>query len=167
MAYAELCKTRQYENRKPGIDRVLALLVKTPGITLPVAVATLKRWRAQDKTEDKAIALQKLIHMVGSQVALAKLLGVSQRTISMWLAYDIPHESKQPRNAVERAVVAAGGQPKMAEELGVTQQCISRWCKLGYVPVARAKEIEICYGVPRADLLSPKLRSNLGTGGDL
>jgi DNA-binding transcriptional regulator YdaS (Cro superfamily) len=128
-----------------------------------VSERTLRNWRRTDPTT----ALQKAIAQAGSQSALAVLLGVSQKTVCSWLRRDIPRKPKEPRNAVERAVLKAGGQPKMAEELGVTQQCISRWCQSGYVPAPRAQEIEITYGVPRAELLNPKLRNALGAGGDL
>lgn len=63
---------------------------------------------------------------------------------------------------VEQAVFAAGSQKAMATALGVTQQAVSAWLAQGFVPASRAKEIEVLYGVPRAELISPKLRDAAG-----
>lgn len=152
------------KSNQPGIDRALTCVPpRDLAAGLGVSERTLRSWRRTNPTT----ALQKAVEHAGSQLAMAGLLGVSQKTVCSWLRCDIPVKPKEPANAVEEAVAKAGGQPKMAEELGVTQQCISRWCRLGYVPAARAQEIEITYGVPRADLLNPKLRNALGAGGDL
>lgn len=58
---------------------------------------------------------------------------------------------------IERAVALALGQKKLAQELGVTQQNVSHWCRLGYAPVGYIVAIENLTGVPRADLVNPKL----------
>lgn len=63
---------------------------------------------------------------------------------------------------VQRAIKAAGSQKSMAMALGVTQQAVSAWREQGFVPASRAKEIEVLYGVPRAELISPKLRDAAG-----
>lgn len=154
------------DDKKYGIDRVLALL-EVPGIDdLPVTAATLKRWRR----EDPATALARLVAKVGSQRQLGEILGVHQKTICVWARADLPADQLEPpapRNEVERTVRAQGGQPKVAADLGVSQQSVSEWCDKGYVPVARAQEMEHLYGVPRTSLINPKLRNALGTGGEL
>jgi len=61
-------------------------------------------------------------------------------------------------SGIARAVAAAGSQESLAEKLGCTQQAVSEWVRRGYVPPARAIEIEAEFGVPRADLLSRRLR---------
>lgn len=61
-----------------------------------------------------------------------------------------------------KAIKAAGNQTKLADALGVSQQAISKWTRLGWVPVDRAIEIEAQYGIPRRDLVNPKLRDLLG-----
>ena len=58
---------------------------------------------------------------------------------------------------IERAVALALGQKKLAQELGVTQQNVSHWCRLGYAPVVYIVAIENLTGVPRAELVNPKL----------
>lgn len=153
------------EKPKYGIDRALQRM-HTDALAeqLGISRRRLRQWMR----EYPAHTLEKCAKQAGSQVALARILGVSQRTISVWIAADLPNrEAKQPGNAVERAVAAAGGQPAMAEALGVTQQSVSEWCKQGYVPAARAQEIEHTWGVPRVELLAPKLRNALGAGGEL
>ncbi|HNC97199.1 MAG TPA: YdaS family helix-turn-helix protein [Myxococcota bacterium] len=61
---------------------------------------------------------------------------------------------------IDRAVYAAGSQTRLAEALipPVTSQAVCQWVRQGYVPPERALEIERLFGVPREDLLSPKLR---------
>lgn len=63
-------------------------------------------------------------------------------------------------NGVDRAVYAAGNQTKLGEALSppVTSQAVNQWVKQGYVPAERALEIERLFGVPREELLAPKLR---------
>lgn len=148
-----------------GIDRALQRIDwYLLSMHLGVPQRRLRRWAK----EDPASALQKCVEAAGSQVTMAKILDVAQTTISKWIDADLPNrQPKAPANAVEQAVRNAGGQPQMAEELGVTQQCVSNWCRQGYVPASRAQEIEVCYGVPRLDLVNPKLRNALGAGGEL
>lgn len=149
-----------------GIVRAIDKAVNNPDIQLPVTISTARRWWKEDPTT----ALAKLIKKAGGQVKLANALGVAQRTISHWLEADMPvaeRPVREPRNDVERVVATAGGQPKVASDLGVTQQCIGNWCKKGYVPVARAQEFEMLYGVPRTSIINPKLRNALGAGGEL
>lgn len=149
-----------------GIDRVLQRFCGPEQPTLPVSGKTLKAWRR----EDPATALQRLITKAGSQAKLAAMLGVAQRTVSVWLASDIPLDQRPaaaPRNEVDRVVIGAGGQPKVAADLGVTQQCVAHWCKQGYAPPSRAQEMEHLYGVPRTSLINPKLLNALGAGGEL
>lgn len=150
-----------------GIDRVLArVTADSPLWPRGASYQTCKKWRR----EDPCRALSRLVKKAGSQAKLAAMLGVSQKTISSWLLADLPLSSRalpEPRNDVERTVRSAGGQPKVAADLGVTQQCIGNWCKKGYVPVARAQEFEMLYGVPRTSIINPKLRNALGAGGEL
>jgi DNA-binding transcriptional regulator YdaS (Cro superfamily) len=131
---------------------------------LGIGARRLAKWI----NHDPAYALHNCAKAAGGQASLARLLGVSQRAVSVWVNADLPQlKKKGPGNAVERAVAKAGGQPVMAEALGVSQQRVSQWCKQGYVPAARAQEIEHTWGVPRVELLAPKLRNALGAGGEL
>lgn len=101
---------------------------------------------------------------------LAHALSVQRKTVLNWLREDgtpIGSTRPMPDNQVTAAATKAGGVPNLARELGVTPQAVREWIKLGYVPVQRAQQIEITYGIPRADLVSPKVRSAMGLGGDL
>lgn len=101
---------------------------------------------------------------------LAGLAQVARKTVLNWLREDgtpIGSTRPMPDNQVTAAATKAGGVPNLARELGVTPQAVREWIKLGYVPVQRAQQIEITYGIPRADLVSPKVRSAMGLGGDL
>lgn len=75
-------------------------------------------------------------------------------------------EPRQPRvpNAVDAAIAAAGSQTKLAALLGVKQQAISIWRTRGWVPVQRAREIELHTGVDRVLLVKPMLRDLVGAG---
>lgn len=102
--------------------------------------------------------------------ALARCLNVKRKTILNWLREDgTPYGEpvKLPDNKVSDAVKKAGGVPALAKELGVTTSAIREWVKFGYVPVQRAQQIELMYGIPRAELVSPKMRSAMGIGGEL
>ena len=59
---------------------------------------------------------------------------------------------------IESAILAAGGQSALAEILGVSQQNVSVWKRNGYVPTAWVVPVEQATGVPRAELISPRLR---------
>lgn len=71
---------------------------------------------------------------------------------------------KRERNAVALAIANAGSQVKLARLLGVTQQAVSTWVRRGWVPVRRAVEIEHLLGVPRHELVDPRLVDILDTG---
>ncbi len=70
---------------------------------------------------------------------------------------------EEPREdtGIAKAIRAAGGQAKLAEQLGVSQQFISMCHQRGWVPLMRAVEIEAVYGIPRKELLNPRLVSLL------
>lgn len=64
-------------------------------------------------------------------------------------------------SGMDRAVEAAQGALKLATALNVTHQAVYQWVQRGWAPPARAIEIENLYGIPRAELISPALRSLL------
>jgi DNA-binding transcriptional regulator YiaG len=101
----------------------------------------------------------------GSIPAFARRNGVETKQINEWLAADVA--TPPPDSAVLKAIAAAGGPTALARALGVTYQSIDDWRRKGYVPLARAKEIEMQFGIPRNDLVSPKMRSSMGVGGEL
>lgn len=67
-----------------------------------------------------------------------------------------------PDSGAAAAIAAFGTQAAMAEALGVSQQVVSKWLHQGWVPALRALEIEMLTGVPRARLVSPRLRELVG-----
>lgn len=113
----------------------------------------------------KTTGLQLAINQSGGLQKFAKRLGVTKSEVEGWLSAD----SKQPRksSSVDLAVQKAGSWEKLALALGVTRQAVGQWLNQGYVPLARAKEIELQFGIPRCDLVSPKVRSLMGVGGEL
>lgn len=58
---------------------------------------------------------------------------------------------------INKVVALAGSQGKLAKRLGVSQAAISKWVTRGYPPTGRIIEIESEYGVPRLELLDPRL----------
>lgn len=113
----------------------------------------------------KQTGLQMAIANSGSISGFARLNGVMPRIVKEWLAADEP--VPRATSAVDKAVEKAGSWNKLAVSLGVTRQAVGQWLRQGYVPLARAKEIEMQFGIPRNDLVSPKVRSSMGVGGDL
>lgn len=62
------------------------------------------------------------------------------------------------RDTLNAVVQAAGGaQIDLARVLGVTQAAVSKWVTRGWVPLARAREIEALYGVPRTKVANPTM----------
>lgn len=113
----------------------------------------------------KQTGLQLAIAHCGGNTKFRKSVGASVPQLTTWLAADEP--AAPPDSAVLTAIAKAGGPTAMAKALGVTPQAVWDWRAKGYVPLARAKEIEMQFGIPRGDLVSAKVRSNLGLGGEL
>lgn len=113
----------------------------------------------------KQTGLQLAISHAGGVNKLAAALRTRSGVVKDWLAAD--QATPPPDSAVLKAITAAGGLAALGRALGVTPQAIQDWRRKGYVPPARAKEIEMQYGIPRNDLVSAKVRSNLGLGGEL
>lgn len=63
-----------------------------------------------------------------------------------------------PLPPLDQAIARAGSQERLAQLLGVRQQSISVWRKRGFMPVLRAVEVEMQLGIPRQDLVDPRLR---------
>lgn len=74
---------------------------------------------------------------------------------------------KKAPTGIERAIAAAGSQAQLARELGCTQQNVSLWLHQGWVPSKRAKEIEMLHGVPRRELIEPRLLERMDSGVEL
>ena len=68
-----------------------------------------------------------------------------------------PRRSRKTTCGVARAIDMAGSQEALAERLGVSKQAVQKWATRGYVPPGRVVEIEAQYGIPRRDLLDPRL----------
>lgn len=62
---------------------------------------------------------------------------------------------------IYKAVERAGGVAKLAELLGVKRQGLYPWVRRGFAPASRAVQIEELYGIPREELMDPKLRAML------
>lgn len=113
----------------------------------------------------KQTGLQLAIAHAGGINTFASYMSVRKSAVIAWMKAD--QASLPPDSAVLTAITKAGGPTAMAKALGVTPQAVWDWRAKGYVPLARAKEIEMQFGIPRNDLVSAKVRSNLGLGGDL
>lgn len=121
-------------------------------------------------TEAKYTGLQKAIKRAGGIDKFAWKMGTTRRTITGWLRADGVSSlagRNYAENAVTRAVDGAGGATAVGRALGVTYQAVCEWMKQGYMPAERAKQMELEFGVPRIDLMSPRVRSAIGAGGEL
>lgn len=101
---------------------------------------------------------------------LADVLQLQRKTVLTWLREDgtpvnSPVELRDSR--VVDAVNKAGGVPSLARVLGVTPQAVREWVRSGCVPPARAQEIELLYGIQRAELVSERVRHSMGLGAEL
>lgn len=113
----------------------------------------------------KKTGLEKAVTHVGSLSKFCRILGIPRTQLGEWFAADAP--APPPDSAVLKAITVAGGPTALARALGVTYQSIDDWRRKGCVPLARAKEIEMQFGIDRNSLVSPKVRSSMGVGGDL
>jgi hypothetical protein len=114
--------------------------------------------------------LQKAVRRVGDVGRFAKAIGVTQAVVLGWLKEDgteAPPETRPESTGIRRAVKAAKGAANLARELGVSGQAVGIWLRQGYAPQGRAGEIENLFGIPRAELVSPKVRNAMGVGGEL
>ena len=71
---------------------------------------------------------------------------------------DTPKES-----GIDRAITLAGGQMALAAAIGCSQQNVSFWKTQGFVPLMRAIEVEQATGVPRAQLIDPRIWNVINT----
>lgn len=62
-----------------------------------------------------------------------------------------------------KAVEKAGSVALLAEAIGVKRQAVYPWLVRGWAPPARAIQIEELYGIPRQDLMDPKLNEIIST----
>jgi DNA-binding transcriptional regulator YdaS (Cro superfamily) len=113
----------------------------------------------------KQTGLQLAIEFAGGKKHFAHSIGARTPRVDAWLAAD--QATPPPDSAVLKAITAAGGPTALARALGVTYQSIDDWRRKGCVPLARAKEIEMQFGIDRNSLVSPKVRSSMGVGGEL
>ena len=113
----------------------------------------------------KQTGLQMAIAYSGNKKHFAHINHATVARVNEWLAADVA--TPRAVTTVDAAVEKAGGATALARALGVTPQSVWDWLVKGYVPLARAKEIEMQFGIPRNDLVSPKVRSSMGVGGDL
>lgn len=65
----------------------------------------------------------------------------------------------EPNNStgIALAVQQAGTQEKLGQHLGVSQQAVSQWMEKGWVPLARALQIEERFSIPRSRLVDPRI----------
>lgn len=100
---------------------------------------------------------------------LADALRLNRKTILEWLRQDGTQLRALPNtdSPLYKAVHANGGPVAVSKVLGVTHQAVTHWIAQGYVPTKRVAEFSIQFGVPREQILSPKVRSASGTGGEL
>lgn len=100
---------------------------------------------------------------------LALALDLNRKTILEWLRQDGTQLRTVPNtdSPLYKAVHANGGPVAVSKVLGVTHQAVTHWIAQGYVPTKRVAEFSIQFGVPREQILSPKVRSASGAGGEL
>lgn len=70
---------------------------------------------------------------------------------------------KTKSSGIEQAIKVAGSQVALATMVGCTQQNISFWKRQGYAPVLRTLQIEQLTGVPRTQLLDPRVLRVINT----
>lgn len=101
--------------------------------------------------------------------AIADVAGVTRRTVMEWAREEgvIQRDSAHSKSALYKAVTTAGGPTAAGAVMGVSPESVRQWIAQGYVPTKRVAEFSIQFGVPREQILSPKVRSASGTGGEL
>lgn len=59
---------------------------------------------------------------------------------------------------IDKAIAAAGSEQALADMLGCTQQAVNKMKRNGYAPKGRVDQIANGFGIPREELIDPKLR---------
>lgn len=62
---------------------------------------------------------------------------------------------------IKTVIALAGSQRAVADFLGVRQQAVSEMERKGYVPIVHVVGLSAEYGVPKRDLIDPRLRALL------
>ena len=65
--------------------------------------------------------------------------------------------SDTTKSGIEMAIEAIGSQEALAAAVGCTQQNVSWWKRQGFVPVEHLVVVEQSTGVPRAQLIDPRI----------
>jgi len=69
----------------------------------------------------------------------------------------------KPIEHLNAAITHAGGIFAFCKELGVTHQAVYSWKKRGWVPIERAVQIELKFGVFADYLIKPSTRAALNS----
>lgn len=67
----------------------------------------------------------------------------------------------KPERGIDRAVAQFKSQEALADEIGVKKQAVQQWVAKGYVPLDRVGLVSELTGVPRDELVDPKVRAVL------
>ncbi len=70
-------------------------------------------------------------------------------------------QRRQHQNMIQTLVLWAGSQQVLADALGVSQAAVSKWVIRGWLPVERAIQVEMLYGIPPSATADPRLISAL------
>mgnify|MGYP002776033164 CR=1 FL=1 len=74
-----------------------------------------------------------------------------------WGFYKELELSDTTKTGIELAIEAVGSQEALATAVGCTQQNVSFWKRQGFVPVEHLVVVEQSTGVPRAQLINPRI----------
>lgn len=70
-------------------------------------------------------------------------------------------KSPIPERGIDRAVAKFKSQEALADEVGVKKQAVQQWVAKGYVPLDRVGLVSELSGVPRDELIDPKIKAAL------
>jgi transcriptional regulator with XRE-family HTH domain len=125
--HRHLAYRKIYEQKPQALIQVYRYPIASPLETLRLALALQDRGAALTQ-EDRIEGAKKLYGLgLKTQAAVARALGVTQQTVSLWLARTRKEEKERQQAHAQALWLACHTQEEIAERVGVTHQTVSNW----------------------------------------
>ncbi|MHB8971029.1 MAG: DNA methyltransferase [Pirellulaceae bacterium] len=120
-----------YKKRADGKDDPVVQVYRY-GVSSPMETFKLACWlqdRGKSLTDEDRVASAKRLYALGeqSQESIGEALGVSQSTVSKWLARTLKEEKERKQDGAFAMWLSCHSQQEIAEEIAVDQKTVTNW----------------------------------------